>query len=224
MSINFGNVLFNTFIAFRDTEFQPQELVKPVITLIGNGVTINQGDTFVEPGYTATDETDGDITANVVVTGAVDTNIAGTYTLRYNVTNSVGNSATELIRIVTVNDFWEYIPPQNRILSAIDKNVYQDKDAHLTYWLDFSDSIGDQSIVAYTIDPDNVLADLTIDCSGFNTVMKTDNLGKTYQAGSLLGFCIRGGIKYKRYEMTIRFTLTGGDIDDRTINIHCTDK
>ncbi|NLE07117.1 MAG: DUF5011 domain-containing protein, partial [Parcubacteria group bacterium] len=52
------------------------------------------GQTFVEPGYTATDAEDGDLTASTTVTGTVDTNTAGTYEIVYSVTDSGGLSAS----------------------------------------------------------------------------------------------------------------------------------
>ncbi len=75
----------------------------PVITLVGDAtINITVGDTFNDPGATATDNVDGDITANIVVTGTVDTNTAGNYTLRYNVSDVAGNAANEVTRTVVV--------------------------------------------------------------------------------------------------------------------------
>ena len=75
----------------------------PIITLTGGAVTLDVGDTFTEPGYTATDNVDGDITDQVVVTGTVDTATAGLYVLQYDVTDSSGNPAAQRNRLVTVN-------------------------------------------------------------------------------------------------------------------------
>ncbi|MDT8418233.1 MAG: DUF5011 domain-containing protein [Lutibacter sp.] len=80
------------------------DAVAPVITLTGS-VTINitVGDTFTDPGATATDDVDGDITANIVVAGdAVDVNTAGTYIITYNVSDAAGNAATQKTRTVIV--------------------------------------------------------------------------------------------------------------------------
>ena len=80
------------------------DAVAPVITLIGDAtINIMVGDTFTDPGATATDNVDGDITANIVVAGdAVDVNTAGTYTISYNVSDAAGNAAAEVTRTVTV--------------------------------------------------------------------------------------------------------------------------
>lgn len=77
----------------------------PVITLIGaSSISLELGDSFSEPGATATDNVDGDITANIVVGGdTVDSNTAGTYIITYNVSDAAGNTATQVTRTVTVN-------------------------------------------------------------------------------------------------------------------------
>ena len=62
--------------------------VAPVITLTGSNVTVNVGDTYTDAGATASDDEEGDITANIVVGGdTVDTATAGTYTITYDVSD-----------------------------------------------------------------------------------------------------------------------------------------
>ncbi len=81
------------------------EDVPPVITLNGGNVTLTVGDTYTEQGATATDDEDGDISANIVIGGdMVNTAVAGTYTVTYNVMDSYGNAAPQVTRTVTVND------------------------------------------------------------------------------------------------------------------------
>lgn len=77
--------------------------VAPVITLTGTDVTINNGDTYTDQGATASDDEEGDITANIVVGGdTVDTSTDGTYTITYDVSDGAGNAATTVSRVVTV--------------------------------------------------------------------------------------------------------------------------
>lgn len=77
--------------------------IPPEITLSGDmNITIQAGQTYTEPGYTATDNCDGDLTSQVTVDGNVDTYRAGTYTLNYTVSDSYGNTAAAS-RQVTVN-------------------------------------------------------------------------------------------------------------------------
>ena len=80
------------------------DVVAPVITLNGSAtVNIMVGDTFTDPGATATDDLDGDITSNIVVAGdTVDVNTAGTYIITYNVSDAAGNAAAEVTRTVIV--------------------------------------------------------------------------------------------------------------------------
>lgn len=75
----------------------------PVITLIGASVVnLNIGQAYNELGATATDNLDGDISANIVITGTVNTSVAGTYFVNYNVNDSSGNAATQVTRTVNV--------------------------------------------------------------------------------------------------------------------------
>lgn len=72
----------------------------PVVTLVGEAaIQLAVGDTFTDPGATATDDVDGALTP--VVTGAVDTATEGSYTLTYTATDAAGNSAN-VSRLVSV--------------------------------------------------------------------------------------------------------------------------
>ena len=84
----------------------PVDTTAPVITLVGDAVVdLNVGDTYNEEGATATDNVDGDISANIVIGGdTVDTNTAGQYIVTYNVSDAAGNTATEVTRTVNVNE------------------------------------------------------------------------------------------------------------------------
>jgi hypothetical protein len=77
----------------------------PVITLTGSAtVNLTVGNAYADAGATATDAEDGDITASIVVGGLpINTGVAGTYTVTYNVTDSAGSAATEVRRTVIVS-------------------------------------------------------------------------------------------------------------------------
>ncbi|WP_296385131.1 immunoglobulin-like domain-containing protein [Winogradskyella sp.] len=80
-----------------------QDTTIPVITLIGaSTINLNIGDSYIEPGATALDNFDGDITGNIVITGTVNTASAGTYFVNYNVNDIAGNSANTVTRMVVV--------------------------------------------------------------------------------------------------------------------------
>jgi immune inhibitor A len=73
----------------------------PVIELLGdNPMELNAGDEFVDPGYKATDEQDGDLTDEVVVVSDVDTSVAGEYTVTYTVADSAGNEASAIRTVI----------------------------------------------------------------------------------------------------------------------------
>lgn len=78
---------------------------KPVITRIGSETVTTVEDTsFTDPGATANDEEDGDITSHIVVNSNVNTETPGTYTVTYNVTDSDGLAANQVARTVTVTE------------------------------------------------------------------------------------------------------------------------
>ena len=75
----------------------------PVIALTGdNPITIEVGDSFTDPGATATDNYDSAVT--VTTTGSVDVNTVGSYTITYSAEDSSGNTATTATRTVNVVD------------------------------------------------------------------------------------------------------------------------
>ena len=78
---------------------------RPVITLNGARV-MNQavGAAYSDPGATATDPADGDITSRIVVSGVdkLSTSAVGDYLIRYDVSNARGSAATEVVRVVRV--------------------------------------------------------------------------------------------------------------------------
>ena len=78
----------------------------PVITLTGNDtVRIEVGSTYTDAGATAFDASEGNITANLVMTTDLDAAVTGLYTVEYNVTDKSGNKAAPAIRtIIVVND------------------------------------------------------------------------------------------------------------------------
>lgn len=82
-----------------------KDVVAPTITLTGGEeIQFTIGQDFVDPGYSATDDCDGDLTSSVIVDGNVDGHKDGTYILTYRVSDSCGNIC-EIKRTVKVGDF-----------------------------------------------------------------------------------------------------------------------
>ncbi len=68
----------------------------PVITLLGSKkIKIKKDGKYEEPGYTATDNIDGDITDRVNVSGKVKTSVAAIYKLKYSVSDESDNYTYE---------------------------------------------------------------------------------------------------------------------------------
>lgn len=65
----------------------------PIITLKGLANYTFSLYGYVDPGVTAIDDKDGDISSKVEVSGIVTASIVGTYTLEYNVKDAAGNKA-----------------------------------------------------------------------------------------------------------------------------------
>ena len=77
--------------------------VPPTVTLLGETrIELPYGKEYREPGYTAEDNADGDITDRVTVAGEVDPETPGDYELHYYVEDGRQNRA-EAVRIVTVH-------------------------------------------------------------------------------------------------------------------------
>ncbi|MCL1873726.1 MAG: DUF5011 domain-containing protein, partial [Clostridiales bacterium] len=97
----------------------PQYNTPPVITLKGmENITIEEGNTYIEPGYTATDCLGVDITVQVIVSGSVNTSVPGNYTITYKVTDA-GDNTTSVTRTVTVTEIIPVLsPPALNLIGA----------------------------------------------------------------------------------------------------------
>jgi hypothetical protein len=74
----------------------------PVITLTGaSSLVIAVGATFTDPGATATDDGDGDLTSAITTVGDVNTTVVGEYLIVYKVSDTDGNQS-QVTRTVTV--------------------------------------------------------------------------------------------------------------------------
>ena len=79
-----------TMLAFASCK--KEDTTKPNLSLNGSStMNIDLGSSFTDPGATAVDETDGDISSSIGVTGSVDSSTVGTYTLTYTVSDKAGD-------------------------------------------------------------------------------------------------------------------------------------
>ena len=137
----------------------------PIINLVDSqNMYIPVGSNFSDPGFTASDNCDGDITSNVVVSGSVDSSSPGTYTIDYSVSDSSGNSVS-ISRSVNV-----YVPNNNG-----------DKVIYLTF---------DDGPSQYTGELLDILSKYDVKATFFVTGMKPDYfnyIGEAYRRGHSIG-------------------------------------
>ena len=80
----------------------------PVMILSGNTKdTVSLNAPYIDAGAIATDNIDGNITAQIVVSGNLNVNQTGDYVRNYNVSDLAGNAAPQITRQIHVrNDAW----------------------------------------------------------------------------------------------------------------------
>gem|GEM_PF-2227181 len=81
-----------------------QDTTPPVLSLLGGVTSVECGRRYEDPGATAFDICDQDVTSAVTVSGSVDTEKPGTYTLTYSVKDAAGNVATSTRQVTVVPD------------------------------------------------------------------------------------------------------------------------
>lgn len=102
----------NEFREYRVIHYEDK--VAPKIQFTGgNTVTVSAGSEFVEPGFTAIDNCDGDVTEKVTVTGSIDPYKTGTYPYTYTVTDTFGNTATVTRNVEVVPMDMDSLPEKN---------------------------------------------------------------------------------------------------------------
>jgi hypothetical protein len=92
-------------VAYVNRTLNVRDVANPTISLIGDAtmnITTQQG--FIDPGATATDEQDGDLTSSIVVTDNIDYTKLGTYTVTYTVSDAAGNTSSTTRSVVLTDD------------------------------------------------------------------------------------------------------------------------
>ncbi len=87
----------------------------PKITLKGGSVTLYVNNKYNEPGYTASDGCDGDITKKVKVTNNINNKKAGTYYITYEVSDTSDNKVTVKRKVVIKNKVVSNPTPNNTV-------------------------------------------------------------------------------------------------------------
>ena len=88
-----------------------------IVLTEGEHITIPVGTIFEDPGFTATDNVDGDMTEQVEVSGEVIWHIPGTYELVYTVTDEHENNTTVVRRVDVEAQPWpEIVKPDKKVI------------------------------------------------------------------------------------------------------------
>jgi formylglycine-generating enzyme required for sulfatase activity len=117
----------------------PNDVDLPVLTLNGpKSISLLTGTAWTDPGFSATDDLDGNLTAVVDVNGTVNVATPGAYFITYKATDSAGNFATAQ-RVVTVSNFTDlclipagtfllgrpgHVPPSNEAQHEVYLSAY----------------------------------------------------------------------------------------------------
>ena len=86
-----------------------KDTTAPGIYLLGaNPAYVDLNSSYSDAGASATDDTDGNITSNIITTywpsTGVNVNVVGNYNVVYNVSDAAGNPATQVSRTVIVHN------------------------------------------------------------------------------------------------------------------------
>lgn len=123
----------------------------------GTEYALAMGTPYEEPGYTAQDDVEGDLTAQVQVEGTVDPFAAGTYPIVYTVTDRCGNTASVTRNVqVTAQPRQQAVRPEGK-----------------TIYLTFDDGPGPYTLqLLDVLDRYGVKATFFVTDSGYDQAMK----------------------------------------------------
>lgn len=164
--------------------------VAPVITLKGDAiVNLDVGDPYEDLGATALDDVNGDLTDSIIIKGVdlVDTSIAGTYTIIYDVSDKAGNPALQVVRTIIVKekdtDPTPEILRENIIIRSGEKIIYSGTIS--------LPNTGKIDIDGHEVDARSVLGVLyLLDNTDINNTFSISNLSYTPSLSSFLLNCI----------------------------------
>ena len=146
-----------------------EDKTSPTIILKGNqSQTIYIGESWKEPGYTAADNCDNDLTSKVVISGSVNTNKVGTYKINYTVKDSTSNTFSIDRTVKVINK-----PVKNN--STVNKGII-----YLTF--DDGPKEGTTNIILDILKSENVKATFFVTNSGPDSLIKRE-----YNEGHTLG-------------------------------------
>ena len=104
----------NSRVVFRDIKYIDKE--KPKIKLSGSDtVYIYKGNEYIDSGFEALDDCDGNISNNVAIENNINTDQNGEYFVNYSVSDSYGNKNTISRKVIVYSDV-SVIPKNGKII------------------------------------------------------------------------------------------------------------
>ena len=89
----------------------------PVLELVGPAeVNLELGKIYDEPGAMAIDTRDGDLSSNIRISGKVNSNVAGVYTLTYTIADKSGNTVSKTRKVEVLGDV---TPPVLTLIGSV---------------------------------------------------------------------------------------------------------
>lgn len=169
------------------------DIIPPIITLIGDEViNLSVGDVYTEQGANANDETDGDISGNVIIGGdVVDTNTVGEYVITYDVMDAALNPAVQVVRTVNVSQVVVNTyaittnPGPNGTISPSTTDVNQGDNIIFTITPDSGFEIEDVLINGSSVGP--------VSSYEFTDVQATATISATFIENAAFQLCIASG-------------------------------
>lgn len=117
----------------------------------GDLLEVERNHAFTDPGATAVDARDGDLTADITVSGSVDTSELGTYTLTYAVTDAAGNTATKTRTVKVVRSLFPSLALNGNYNMQIEVgDPFVDPGA--TSWDETEGDLTDRIVVSGSVD------------------------------------------------------------------------
>ncbi|MFC5050405.1 immunoglobulin-like domain-containing protein [Rubritalea spongiae] len=124
-------------LTYNEANETSEDLTAPVISLVGGDANFKVGSPYFEPGFTALDNKDGDISGQVVaewVGEEYDSEQIGNYLRRYQVVDAAGNVSQEVLRVVSISD------TNVTITKTIKINMHQNGPVNLNDWTDLGNN------------------------------------------------------------------------------------
>ncbi len=138
-----------------------RDIGKPNISLVGGNLYLQSyGKEYEEPGYKANDNSDGDVTSKVKVSGEVDSNKLGDYILTYTVSDSSNNKDVQerIVRVVdneepviTFKNRKDTFAIKGKAIDLNDYTVIDNYDGNITSEVEMNGTVDFNKVGVYTV-------------------------------------------------------------------------